>query len=199
MGAIETAMIDVAYTQVGKYIDIPTHAYMGASDAKLIDAQAGLESGMTALVGALAGINMISGAGMLDFLAAQSLEKLVIDAEAIGMSKRLIEGIKLHTDTLATAMFEGINFKGEFLKQKVTRDLVKQEQYLPSAVIDRGSIRTWKQTGEMDTVARAQARVEELLVSYQPPKTDPEQIKELKALVESLAAKAGMDQLPPLA
>ncbi len=199
MGAIETAMIDAAYTQVGKYLEIPTHAYMGASDAKLIDAQAGLESGMTALVGALAGINMISGAGMLDFLAAQSLEKLVIDAEAIGMSKRLVEGIKLHTDTLATAMFEGINFKGEFLKQKVTRDLVKQEQYLPSPVIDRGSIRSWKQTGELDTVARAQARVEELLAAYQPPKTDPGQTKELKALVESLAAKAGMDQLPALA
>jgi len=199
MGAIETAMIDVAYTQVGKYLDIPTHAYMGASDAKLIDAQAGLESGMTALVGALAGINMISGAGMLDFLAAQSLEKLVIDAEAIGMSKRLVEGIKLHTETLATAMLEGINFKGEFLKQKITRDLVKQEQYLPSAVIDRGSIRTWKQTGELDAVARARARVEELIAAYQPPKTDPAQIKELKTLVESLAAKAGMDQLPPMA
>jgi trimethylamine--corrinoid protein Co-methyltransferase len=196
MGAIETAMIDAAYAQVGKYLGFPTHAYMGASDAKLIDAQAGMESGMTALVGALAGINMISGAGMLDFLAAQSLEKLVIDAEAIGMSKRLVEGIKLHTDTLATAMFEGINFKGEFLKKKATRQLLTKEQYLPSPVIDRGSVRAWKQTGELDIVARAQARVQELLTAYQSPTIDPSQVKELESMVKKLATNAGLMQLP---
>jgi trimethylamine--corrinoid protein Co-methyltransferase len=196
MGAIETAMIDAAYTQVGKHLGYPTHAYLGASDAKLIDAQAGMESGMTALVGALAGINMISGAGMLDFLAAQSLEKLVIDAEAIGMSKRLVTGIHLHTDTLATAMFEGINFKGEFLKQKATRQLFFKEQYLPSTVIDRGSIRTWKQGGELDTVSRARETVNDLLASYQMPEFDEDEIKELTRLVEGLAARAGLSRLP---
>ena len=81
MGAIETAMIDAAYAQVGKSLGMPTHCYLCASDGKLVDAQAGLESGMTALVGALAGVNMISGAGMIDFLVCQSAEKLVIDAE----------------------------------------------------------------------------------------------------------------------
>ena len=94
MGAIETAMIDASYAQVGKSLGLPTHAYLGATDAKVVDAQAGMESGMSALVGALAGINMISGAGMIDFLACQSPEKLVIDAEAIGMVKRLLEGMK---------------------------------------------------------------------------------------------------------
>jgi trimethylamine--corrinoid protein Co-methyltransferase len=197
MGAIETAMIDAAYAQVGKYLGFPTHAYLGASDAKLIDAQAGLESGMTALVGALAGINMISGAGMLDFLAAQSLEKLVIDAEIIGMSKRIAEGVRLPTETLATALFEGIHFQGEFLKQKATRKLFSQEQYLPSPVIDRGSVRSWKQTGGLDSLARASERVRSLLAAYQPPQTDGSQIKELTELMEQLAAKAGLDQLPP--
>ncbi len=48
MGAIETAMIDAAYAQVGKSLGFPTHTYLGASDAKLVDAQAGMESGMTA-------------------------------------------------------------------------------------------------------------------------------------------------------
>jgi trimethylamine--corrinoid protein Co-methyltransferase len=46
MGAIETAMIDAAYAQVGKSLNLPTHAYLGASDAKVVDAQAGMESGI---------------------------------------------------------------------------------------------------------------------------------------------------------
>jgi trimethylamine--corrinoid protein Co-methyltransferase len=191
MGAIETAMIDAAYAQVGKSLGFPTHTYLGASDAKVVDAQAGLESGVTAVVAALAGINMISGAGMLDFLACQSPEKLVVDAEAIAMAQRLVAGVQVHTETLATAMFEGINFKADFLKQKITR-----EQYLPSAVIDRGSIRAWQAGGGLDTFARAKTRAAELLEAYQRPPMPPEQEQELRGMMERLARDAGMDSLP---
>jgi hypothetical protein len=52
MGAVETAMIDASYAEVGKSLYLPTHCYLGASDSKLVDAQAGLESGMSALLGA---------------------------------------------------------------------------------------------------------------------------------------------------
>jgi trimethylamine--corrinoid protein Co-methyltransferase len=199
MSAIETAMIDASYAQVGKSLGLPTHTYQGASDAKLIDAQAGLESGVTAVIAALAGINMISGAGMLDFLACQSPEKLVVDAEAIGMAKRLLEGVQVHTDTLATAMFEGINFKGDFLKQKITRQLFRKEQYLPSNVIDRGSIRAWGEAGRLDTFARAKARTAELLAAYDRPTLPLEQERELREMVGRLAREAGMEELPGLA
>jgi trimethylamine--corrinoid protein Co-methyltransferase len=198
MGAIETAMIDIAYAQVGKSLGLPTHAYLGASDAKLIDAQAGMESGISAVLGALGGINMISGAGMLDFLACQSAEKLVVDAEAIGMAKRLAAGVEARTETLATEMFAGIDFKPDFLKQKATRRLFSAEQYLPSSVIDRASARAWQEAGRPDTTARARARTEELLKGYQRPRASSEQEAELQELVARLAKEAGMDSLPPL-
>jgi trimethylamine--corrinoid protein Co-methyltransferase len=196
MGAMETAMIDASYAEVGKALGLPTHTYLGASDAKIVDAQAGLESGVTAVVGALAGINMISGAGMLDFLACFSPEKLALDAEAIAMAKRLLDGVKVHTETLATAMFEGINFKGEFLKQKVTRQLFAKEQHLPSAVIDRSSVRAWQEEGRLDAFARAKARSQALLGEYQPPQIPAEQQQELLKLVKGLAQQAGLDHLP---
>jgi trimethylamine--corrinoid protein Co-methyltransferase len=195
MGAIETAMIDVSYARVGKSLGLPTHGYLCASDAKLVDAQAGLESAATAMIGALGGINMISGAGMLDFLACHSAEKLVLDAEVVGMAKRLLQGMQVRTETLATAFFEGINFKGDFLKQKATRQLFSQEQYLPSAVIDRDSHRGWLESGGLDAFARAKARTKQLLEAYQPPTLDPAQVAELRTLVGSLAQAAGMDKL----
>jgi trimethylamine--corrinoid protein Co-methyltransferase len=197
-GAVETAMIDASYAQVGKSLGLPTHAYLGASDSKLVDAQAGLESGLTALIGALAGINMISGAGMLDFLACQSPEKLVMDAEAIGMVKRLLAGMKIQTPTLATALFEGINFKGDFLKQKITRELFAKEQFLPSAVIDRSSVRGWQAEGGKDAFSRAKTRTTELLAAYKRPTLEPEKERELIMLVEKHAREAGMDRLPEL-
>jgi trimethylamine--corrinoid protein Co-methyltransferase len=198
MGAMETAMIDAAYAQVGKSLNLPTHAYLGASDSKIVDAQAGLESGVTALVGALAGINMISGAGMLDFLACQSPEKLVVDSEAIAMVKRMLAGIEVRTKFPTAALFEGINFQGNFLKQKLTRELFAKEQNLPSAVIDRESIRGWQENGSLDTFTRAKIRVAELLAAYERPQYDPSLEHALRSIVENLAQKAGMDSLPRL-
>jgi trimethylamine--corrinoid protein Co-methyltransferase len=196
MGAIETAMIDIAYTQVGKHFNLPTHTYLGASDAKSIDYQAGMESSTTAMVGALAGINMISGAGMLDFLASMSLEKLVLDAEAIRMAKRMLAGMLVHTDTLALELFDGIDFKGDFLKQGITRKLFQKEQFTPSDVIDRASIRAWEVQGGKDSLLRASSRVRSLIDSYQYPEINTFQIAELKKMVESLGKKVGLEKLP---
>ena len=182
MGAMETAMICASYAQVGKHLGLPTHAYLGASDAKLIDAQAGLESGMTALVGALAGINLISGAGMLDFLACQSVEKLVIDAEGIAITQRLLQGVRSDYPTLALEAFAAAGPAGDFLKLPETRRLFRQEQYLPSKVIDRTSIRAWQDAGSPDAAARANARVNELVASYRRPTLPPALASELERL-----------------
>ncbi len=200
MGAIETAMLDCSYAQVAKSLGMPTHTYLGATDSKLVDAQAGLESGITAMVGALSGINMISGAGMLDFLACHSAEKLVIDAEGIAMAKRLIAGVRQHTETLATGFYdEKINFKGgDFLKQKITMKLFREEQHLPSSVIDRDSTSAWKKAGGLDAFGRAKLRVKELLASYTRPELDPDQTARLHSYMLELAKKAGLEELPRL-
>ncbi len=196
-GSVETAMIDSSYAQVGKSLGLPTHAYLGVTESKIPDMQAGLESGMGALVGALSGINMISGSGMLDSLLCQSPEKLVVDAEAIAMAKRMIAGMKIQTETLATGFYEGVNFKGgDFLKQRITMQLFQKEQHLPGKVIDRDSMRGWKESGSMDTFTRARNRVKELLAAYQRPEIDPAKEAELHAYVLDLAKKAGLEHLP---
>lgn len=200
MGAVETAMLDCSYAQVAKTLNMPTHTYLGATDSKLVDAQAGLESGITAMIGALSGINMISGAGMLDFLACHSAEKLVIDAEAISMAKRMLTGVNLHTDTLATGFYDDdINFKGgDFLKQRITMQLFRTEQHMPSSIIDRDSVHGWQNSGGLDAFGRAKVRVQELLASYTKPTLDEAKEKELHTFMSDLAKKHGMDALPSL-
>src|SRR5581483_7961835 len=118
MGAIETAMLNVGCAQVGKFLGLPTHGYLVASDGRCLDAQAGAESASSALLGALAGINMISGAGMLDFLACQGIEKLVMDAEAIASAQRLIAGVQARTGSLAVESFDSACGTGNFLQLK---------------------------------------------------------------------------------
>ena len=189
MGAMETIMLNLACAQVGKHVGLPTHGYLAASDAKLVDAQAGMESGISAVLGALGGINMISGAGMLDFLACHSVEKLVIDAEAIASALRLREGIQPRTADLALAMLAQTGFSGEFLKLKETRALFRSEQHLPSAVIDRDSVR---EGAASDAFQRARARVEELVTGYKDPGLSASVLQQFSAIVEREAERAGV-------
>jgi trimethylamine--corrinoid protein Co-methyltransferase len=195
MGAIETAMLDIGCAQVGKYLGLPTHAYMVAGDGRLIDAQVEMESGMSCVLGALAGINMISGAGMLDFLACHSVEKLVIDAEAIASAQRLIEGVEPRGESLATAMFAQTGLAGDFLKLKETRTLFRREQHFPSGVIDRGLPAMDGDPGILD---RARQRAEELLVSYERHPLPPDREKEMIAFAQREAKPFGLEGLPEI-
>ncbi len=198
MGAVGTWMIDCAYTQVGKALNMPTHAYLGMSDAKIVDAQCGLESAGGTIMAALAGVNMVSGAGMLDFESCQSYEKLVIDAEIIGMTKRLIAGIEAREDPIALTLMRKLGHRADYLAQTHTLRWFSKELYIPSAVIDRSSLDGWKRKGAKTTFERAQARVDELLAGYQPSPMPDELRAELRKIAGQAAKKFGMDELPPL-
>jgi trimethylamine:corrinoid methyltransferase-like protein len=126
------------------------------------------------------------------------VEKLVIDAEAIAMVKRLLDGVHVRTEPLATAMFAGIDFKADFLKKKVTRQLFAKEQYLPSPVIDRGSLRSWQDSGRQDAFRRARIRVDSLVDNYVRPVASAELDRELQEMMAHIANRANMEKLPPL-
>jgi len=198
MGAIGTWMIDCAYTQVGKVLDLPTHAYLGMSDAKVVDAQCGLESAGGTLMAALAGVNMVSGAGMMDFESCQSFEKLVVDAEIIGMAKRLIQGIEARDDPIALDLMRGLGHRADYLAQPHTLRWFSKELYIPSEVIDRGSLDAWKRKGARTTFERARDRVQQLLATYQPRPIPDELRSELRGIATRAARRFGLDQLPPL-
>jgi trimethylamine--corrinoid protein Co-methyltransferase len=191
-------MIDCAYVQVGKALGLPTHAYLGMTDAKIVDAQAGLESAGGAILAALAGVNMVSGAGMMDFESCQSFEKLVIDAEIIGMAKRLVAGIQARDDPIALTLMRQLGHRADYLAQEHTLRWFQEEFYIPSEVIDRGSLDAWKARGAKSAFERARDRVDRLLATYQPPSLPDGLQDEIRRIATGAARKFGMDELPPL-
>lgn len=196
MGAVETMMVDCAYNEIGKHLGLPTQAYIGLSDAKQLDAQAGLESSMGATLAALAGINSVSGPGMLDFESCLSLEKLVVDNEICGMALRLVKGMEPKEDFPALPRFEELLKEQHLLISKHTRRYLREENYMPGPTIDRANRSRWEQEGELTLGERARAEIEKHLANYQPSSL-PEDIRaELTRLMEHEAARYGMDGLP---
>jgi trimethylamine---corrinoid protein Co-methyltransferase len=198
MGDVGTWMIDCAYAQVGKALGLPTHAYLGMSDAKTVDVQCGLESAGGTLIAALSGINMVSGAGMLDFESCQSMEKLVIDCEIIGMAKRLLRGVEAHEDPIAVTLLRRLGHRAEYLGDAHTLKWFRSELHFPSSVIDRGSFEGWKRKGGKNAFQRASERVSSLVSAYQTPPEARALGAELRAITGSAASKFGMEKLPPL-
>ena len=197
MGAIGTWMINCAYVQVGKELGMPTHSYLGMSDAKIVDAQCGLESS-SAFFAALAGANMVSGPGMMDYESCLSYEKLVIDAEILGMAKRLVAGIDGRQTPIALDIMQELGHKGNYLSHPHTKKWFREELYIPSDVIDRDTVETWEKKGSKSTWERAQERVDELLAKYQPSPMPDDIKKELRDITTKAANKAGMQDLPSL-
>jgi trimethylamine--corrinoid protein Co-methyltransferase len=197
MGAIETMMIDSGYAQIAKYLNLPTHAYMSLSDAKTIDCQAGLETGIGAVLAVLSGINVISGPGMMDFESCQSLEKLVVDNEICAMAYRLVKGIAQRDDPITAGLFDNIQVDTEFLSTPHTRKWYKEEHTYP-LLIDRDTYDSWVSLGRKSMATRAAEEIEKIL-SVPPSSLADEQIrKELKKIMLAEARRNGLDRLPDI-
>jgi trimethylamine--corrinoid protein Co-methyltransferase len=168
------------------------------SDAKIVDAQCGLESAGSTLVAALSAANMVTGAGMMDFESCHSFEKLVIDAEIIGMATRLIAGVEIRDEPIALELMRKMGHRGDYLAQLHTLKWFQEEQYIPSEIIDRGSLEAWKKKGRKSAWERAQDRVAALLDTYESPPIADDLRSELRAITLKAAQTFGMDELPPL-
>ncbi len=197
MGAIETMMIDSAYTQIGKYLNLPTHAYMGLSDSKINDAQAGFETGIGAVVAALSGVNVVSGPGMLNFESCQSFEKLVVDNEICGMAYRAIEGISQRDDPIAKNLFEGFTAETQFLSMPHTKKWYRKEHIFPT-VTDRDTYDYWVSLGKKSIADRASEEVERLLKENPPSPLDKNILQELQKIMTSDARNYGISSLPEI-
>ncbi len=196
MGAIETMMIDCAYNEIGQRLGLPTQAYISLSDSKLLDAQAGLETGMGAVLAAASGINSISGPGMLDFESCQSLEKLVLDDEICGMALRLARGIEPREDFPAVPHFLELLAEGHLLITEHTRRHLRSEITFPGPLIDRANRARWQEEGSLTLGERARAEVERRLAGYRPSRLPGDTARELVRLMEAEARRAGMPALP---
>jgi trimethylamine--corrinoid protein Co-methyltransferase len=196
LGAIETIMLGCSYAQLGKYYGLPTHMYLGLSDTKIVDAQCGFESGIGIVLGALAGINVISGPGMLNFESCQSLEKLVIDNTICGMALRLMDGVRVDDETLAVDLIRKVGPGGMYLAEKHTVEWFRKEQFMPSELIDRQEREAWKAAGSKDIVQRAREIVEKTLKEHEPEPLPQDVEKDLDNVVRDIMKQRKILTLP---
>jgi trimethylamine--corrinoid protein Co-methyltransferase len=131
-GAIERAMINAAVAQMAQHFEIPVYSTAGTSDAKQVDIQAAYESAMSSLLVAMSGANYIHDiAGLMEFDLTVSYEKLVMDNEILGMCQRVLGGIEVNDNTLATELIIEKGPGKDFLAEEHTVRYMRSEFFVP--------------------------------------------------------------------
>jgi trimethylamine--corrinoid protein Co-methyltransferase len=198
MAAIEALHLDVAYVAIAKHLGLPCQAYMALTDGKFLDAQAGAETFGSALLAALAGVNSVSGPGMLDFVLTFSLPKLVFDNEVCGQALHFVREIEPLEDLPTTELVRELIAENHLITSPHTMKHWPQQLYLTDPVIDRDNRENWEKTGSKQLYQRACEGVEKRLASYQPIETDAAIDAEMRRLVESgLEKQRVLPELPP--
>jgi len=193
MTAVEALQVYCGYAQVAKHLRLPCQAYMALSDSKFNDPQAGMETGVGAFLAALAGINSVSGPGMLEYVNCFSLEKLVFDDEVVAHARRFVRPVEVRGDLPAAELIDELVRDKHLLTSEHTLEHWPEELYLPGPMVDRTNWDQWEAQGSRDWRQRALETVDETLGAYEEPPLEPALHKEIQDLFHRTCQEQGLE------
>ena len=186
-GAIECGMLHMAFAQIARYYKVPCGGYIGLTNAKLNDAQAGYETGMSGMGGVVSGMDMFNIGGLIDALKTFDFAKAVIDDEVAQMLKRVKRGISFTEEDLAVDLIKQVGPGGSYIVAKHTISRMKTEAVM-TKIADRDARVAWEKKGSMDIQARAMKKLKEIMASNTAPLISPEVDAQLRAAFPGLVS-----------
>ncbi|MDJ0992464.1 MAG: trimethylamine methyltransferase family protein [Dinoroseobacter sp.] len=181
-GGGEIAVMNAASAQISNWLGLPSGVASSMTDAKAIDAQYGVEKGLTALAAGLAGGNMIyESSGMTASLLGASFEGFVLDNEMISLIYRSMRGIEVTEETLGfDAICETVLGEGHFLGHADTYAAMERDYYYPT-LADRDAPSQWADKGALDIWTRARETARHILNTHNPKYLSVEQDAQIRA------------------
>ncbi|MEM6891843.1 MAG: trimethylamine methyltransferase family protein [Pseudomonadota bacterium] len=168
-GSGETAVLNAASAQLSNWLGLPSGVASSMTDAKAVDAQYGVEKGLTSMAAALAGGNLIyESSGMTASLLGASFEGFVLDDEMHSHTYRTLRGIEVTEDKLGfEAIRDAVLGEGHFLGGQHTYEAMERDYFYPT-LADRDEPRTWAQNGAENAWTRARAQAKGILAEHHP-------------------------------
>jgi trimethylamine--corrinoid protein Co-methyltransferase len=167
-GAPEWPLGMAAWADLGRYYGLPVWGAAGATDSKLVDAQAGIEATATIMTAFLCRSNLNHDVGYIEYGTTSSMEMLVVADEIIRDVRFIMGGVEVSERTLARQAIHRAKPGGGFLADNHTLDSWKWAQWRP-ALIDRMRYDNWVAKGRKDMATRANERVREILAEHEVP------------------------------
>jgi trimethylamine--corrinoid protein Co-methyltransferase len=166
-GGPEMSLYSAALSEVVQYLSLPFMGAAGASESKVMDLQAAIESTIQITLSSLGSTNLIHDIGFLDCADIGSLEMLVMNDTIIKMVKRIMQGIEVNEDTLMLDQIDTVGPGGEFLSSVETVQRCRQELFY-DALIDRDPWTVWQENEALTMLDRIKNRLKEIVTHHKP-------------------------------
>jgi trimethylamine--corrinoid protein Co-methyltransferase len=183
-GSVELGIMAAAGAQMAHFYNVPVSLHGPWSDSMTHDGQSVLERTYMALMAALAGANVLVGAGMMQQSLVISHEQLVIDDEVNRIAFRAVEGFEIDEERLAWDAIDRVGPGGNFVEEMHTLKFLRGERYKPS-LLYRDSREAWEAAGSKTMLDRAKEKAISILEEHQPNPLPEDISQELDRLVAS--------------
>lgn len=167
-GSPEWSLGMAAWTALSRHYGLPVWGYGGATDSKVIDAQAGIEATFSIMTAFLSRNTLVHDVGYIEFGSTSSMEMLVIADEIISMTRVLTGGMPVNETTLALDATSRVRPGGGYIADPHTLKNFRTAQWAPQ-VIDRTYFDDWKEAGSRDMYQRANEKAQEILAEVEVP------------------------------
>ena len=139
---------------------------------------------------ALAGANLIYGAGMIESGVTFDCGQFVMDNEFARMIKQCVRGIPVDDETLAVDDIAAVGSFGDFLSLDAT--LRHMRTLSQPEFLDRRVKEDWEERGATDLYTRCLAKAREVLQEYRPVQLDDGVKRRIRGIVEETDRLVGV-------
>ncbi len=189
-GSPEWAMGVPAVADLARFYDLPVWGTAGATDSKLVDAQAGAAATTSIMTAFLSRSNLNHDVGYIEYGSTSSMEMVVIADEIIRSVRYIGGGIEVSERTLARETIHHITPASGFLADDHTLDNWGWAQWQPR-LIDRTRHDRWAEAGGKTMTQRANARARELLDQHVLPPLPGEAEAAITEILERRSRREG--------
>lgn len=185
MSSPESIIMKGAMAQLGRYVGLPTKMPANLRDGKILDAQAGFETGMGGAAGALS-CDFIVGM-QLDMDLLVDYADLIYSDECMSILQRLVRPMNFDDETLAYENMEEVGHGGNFLDSDHTLENYQDELWNPT-VMERGNWDNWVSKGSKDIREVCLEKARKLYKEVQDVELLP---KDVRDAIDAIAAQSG--------
>ena len=161
--------------------------------ANALDAQAAYESVFSLWGAIMGGVNLLMhGAGWMEGGLHASYEKMILDAELLGMVEAFLDPVVVDDATLAFEAMRGGRAGRSLLRRRSTPRRGSRPRSTSRCSATGGTTRRGRRPARRRLPSKANRIWKELLAAYEPPPMDPAIREELDAFVARRVAEGGV-------
>jgi len=183
-GAPELYLLNAALADLAHFYQLPFFCIAGATDSKVLDAQAGIEYALSIYLATLNGCNLIHDCGYLESGLTSSFESILMSDELISMVKYMLKPLDITRGTIALEVIDEVGPGGMYLTHHHTMDNFRKSLWFPR-FFERARFHIWEKQGAKDLRQRLNEEAQKILATHPSPKLPQAVVQEISRIVQN--------------